>query len=116
MASYLSSETKDSEVTGFICKDNLPISTADYAVKLLKAMFSVSKIPQKYSDILSKAAAKKSVSNLKLMLSTSDLVYVVWFCSSEEYDNVLLIFIRHFESNGVIIPSLLNMIFGDNVS
>ena len=54
MTSFLSSENTsalDGNVvkaellcTGFICGHNLPISTADHAGKLLKAMFPDSKI------------------------------------------------------------------------
>ena len=35
--------------TGFICENNLPISTADHARKLLKAIFFDSKIAKNYS-------------------------------------------------------------------
>ena len=59
MTSFLSSESTsalDENVmkaellfAGFICEQNLRISTADHAGKLLKAMFPDSKIARKYS-------------------------------------------------------------------
>ena len=124
MTSFLSSESTsalDENVmkaellfTGFICEHNLPISTADHAGKLLKAMFPNSQIAKKYScgrtkttNILSGAVAKESVSNLKSTLSSSDLYKWFGFAtdgSSDENDKFLpMLIIRHFSSNGLII-------------
>ena len=129
MTSFLSSENTsalDENVmkvellfAGFICEQNLPIATADHAGKLLKVMFPDSKIAKKYScgrkkttNILSGAVAKKSVSNLKSTLSSSDLYRWLRFAtdgSSDENDKFLPTLIRHFASNGLVTTSLLDI-------
>ena len=105
--------------TGFLCEHNLSIATAEYSGKLLKIMFLDSNIAQKYAygrtkttHMLSGAAAKESVDNLKTLLNQPDLTK--WFGiatdgSSDENDKFLPVLIRHFSKDGLITTSLLDM-------
>ena len=97
----------------------MSIATVEHSGKLLKIMFLDSKIAQKYAYgrtkttlMLSGAAAKESVDNLKTLLNQPDLTK--WFGiatdgSSDENDKFLPVLIRHFSKDGLITTSLLDM-------
>ena len=102
--------------TGFLVEHNLPISTADHASKLFKAMFPDSKIVNKYkcgrtktTHILTGAVAKQIISDIKEELATR------WYGiatdgSSDEDDKFLPVLVRHTGKNsGLIETSLLDM-------
>ena len=80
---------------------------------MLKAMFPDSKIAKTYScgrtktaNVLSGADVKKSVSNQKSTLSSSDLYKWSGFSTDGSSDENPL---RHFASNGLVTTSLLDM-------
>ena len=102
---------------GFLVKHNLPLSTADHAVKLFRNMFPDSKIMNKYrwgrtkttTYMLTGAVAKQWLATWKGVIVDS-LLLISNRQKEYEDDKSLSVLVRHVDKNsGLIATSLLEM-------
>ena len=104
--------------SGFLVEHELPLTTADHAVKLFRNMFSDSKIENKYrcgrtktTHMLAGAVSKQITRDLKEELLLTPRNGLATDGSSDKDDKLLPISVRHVDKDsGLIATSLLDIL------